>query len=68
MNEKEIIIKLYSLSIHEEWEGEMEWGIRYNIKRVIGGWIYQPIERQYSGEDIYHQSVFVPYEAPPAEL
>ena len=52
---------IYELGLHEVWNQEMQWGIRYTVTRVPGGWIYQAINRPINGNDIYLQPLFVPY-------
>jgi hypothetical protein len=52
---------LYDMKLNEELEDEMKWGVRYSYKRVPGGWIYQPIERKYNGDDVWLQPLFVPF-------
>lgn len=52
---------IYDLKLHEVLQGEMCWGMRYDIMRVASGWIYQPISRPYNGQDTYLQPIFVPF-------
>ena len=52
---------IYDLKLHEEWQGVMQWGIRYNVTRVPGGWIYQAINRPVNGSDAYLSATFVPF-------
>lgn len=58
--------KLMSMSIHDTEHGDMKYGIRHDIIKVPGGWIYQPIERLRDGRgsDVYHQPTFVPEPEP----
>ena len=51
---------IYKLELHEETETPIGWGLRYNIRRVPGGWIYQGINRSRSGHDEFMSACFVP--------
>lgn len=52
---------IYSLKLHETLNEEMKWGLRTDVTRVAGGWIYQPIYREYHGKDKYLSPCYVPY-------
>ena len=53
---------IYDLQLNEILSAPMKWGVRIDIMRVAGGWIYQPISRKYNqGDDTYLSPCFVPY-------
>ena len=52
---------IYELELHETLFNNMRYGLRNDITRVAGGWIYQPIVRLSSGNDMYLTPVFVPF-------
>jgi hypothetical protein len=56
---------IYNLEIHEVLYAPMQWGVRYDIMRVHGGWIYQPINRDRNGGDSWMQPCFVPLTTEP---
>lgn len=52
---------MYDLELNETLPAEMQWGLRTDITRVPGGWIYQSIIRAYNGGDTHLVPVFVPF-------
>lgn len=52
---------IYDLKLNETLYAEMKWGVRIDIMRVAGGWIYQPINREYNGKDHWLSPCFVPF-------
>jgi hypothetical protein len=57
----DVSARLYSLKLNETLHADMKWGVRTDITRVPGGWIYQPICRHSNGKDEYYAPCFVPF-------
>lgn len=57
----DVSARLYSLGLNETLHADMKWGVRTDITRVAGGWIYQPICRHHNGKDEYYAPCFVPF-------
>lgn len=57
----DVSARLYSLALNETLHADMKWGVRIDITRVPGGWIYQPICRHHNGKDEYYAPCFVPF-------
>lgn len=51
--------QLNNLQLHEYIEEPMQWHVRYRIIRVVGGLIYQPINRDLKGNDTWLTPIFV---------
>ena len=60
--ENELNKAIYKLKFNETYMAEMKWGLRTDVTRVAGGWIYQNIIRQKDGKDKYLNPCFVPYD------
>lgn len=62
MTEKTKEKTIYNLRLHETLNSPIKYGIRFDITKVSGGWIYQPINRVADGKDEYLSPCFVPYD------